>query len=473
MKQDYLDNNIELLYQIHHDVDHKCNIAIFKDWALEEDLVLFPEEKTQYDKYITGDQLDDLTRYTSGEDTYFSINSFRHDKKVEKDVWHLNAFALDFDYYKIDEYKDLEPKQFYEDVLKNELTLPPSAVVDSGRGLYVLYIFHHAAKSMIGTYKALYHTFHRKYEKYGMDPNAMKVTQIIRIPGTINSKTGRTVEVLELNNITYQLSDFFFLFGMKREDYKRNKKQRKKKIYTEYSEQQLKASNNFRKRFTMNLFKDFERLIRMRNQDGIDEGYREQLIYQVRKRMQWMNASFEEEMNAAKRINQLFRYPLSDKEVERNCKPYGSHKPTSIENLIIKLEIDSNEQKELKVLIPKKYKDANRNKHKRKHTLLNLTDKEIEVYKRQAKVLELRSQGLSYTAIANELSTSTKTVHKTTVMRDWHSIQRDKWKWKQTMKELYKEFKEYIETNEFIMQTVFRDKVNTYEFMKTCEAILE
>lgn len=83
-------------------------------------------------------------------------------------AWHLNAFALDFDYYKIDKYKGLSAQEMYEKYIKSKLSLGPTAVVDSGRGLYVIYTFKHSCKKVIALYQSIYKSFLKNFEKYGL-----------------------------------------------------------------------------------------------------------------------------------------------------------------------------------------------------------------------------------------------------------------------------------------------------------------
>lgn len=469
---DYIDPNIELISKIHHDIDHKCNIAIFSDWAIDEDNTLFPNEKTSYDKFINGKEIDKLELHmmNGSKDLYFSINSFRHQKKLEKDVWHLNAFALDFDYYKIDKYKDLSAKDMYEQHIKEKLPLPASAVIDSGRGLYVIYTFKHSCRSMIGTYKAIYNSFMRDFQEFGLDANAMKVTQIIRLPGTINSKTNSFVSVIESNDTDYKIPDFYSCLPYTREEMKERKKARnkKKRSFVEYTHDQLIRSNKFKKEFTATFILDLEKLIDIRNKKGHYEGYREILIYLVRRRMQFKGATMKEEIDMANYINNLFHQPLSDKEVLLVAKPYGKHKCPGISKTMALLEIDQEEEIEMKILCRKSYKDAKRNKGKARHPLFNLTEKQLEKLKRQAEVYKLKKELFSNADIARKLN-----VTASTITRDLADIKEEAWRWKETMKELFIEFKEYIQTDYFIKQTIYSKQEKTLAWLKACEGILE
>ena len=69
----------------------------------------------------------------------------------------------------------------------------------------------------------------KKFEKYGMDPCALNTTQVIRLPGTINSRTGRIVQVLELNDTEYTLQQLAKQLPWSKEQVGVHKKEGKKK----------------------------------------------------------------------------------------------------------------------------------------------------------------------------------------------------------------------------------------------------
>ena len=466
------DINFDFIKKVHHDVDDKCNIAIFRDWAVEEDCLLFDQERTAYDKFISGSQLSEVKRYmeNADEDTYFSLNSFRHQNKKESDIWHLNAFALDFDYYKIAEYKDLSALEMYQKHLKDILDLEPTAVIDSGRGLYIIYVFKHAPKAMCATYKSIYKSFLKKYESFGLDYNAMKVTQIIRLPGTLNTKSLTEVEVLEMNDTQYVLSDFFRFLPHSRAEVLEYKKKikNKRKTFVEYTSTQLIKSNRFKKELVYAILNDFRTLIKLRNESGNFEGYRELMLYIARKRMQFMNASVEEELAVANDLNSLFANPLTQKEVNQVSKPYGRNKCPGIEKTMKLLQIDAVEEKFMKVLCSKSIKDNKRNKKKARHPLFNLTEKQIQKLQRQAEVYALKEQLLTNAEIARKLGED-----PATITRDLSEIRANPWRWKKTMKELFVEFQEYMKTDLFIKQTVYAKQALMKKWIQTCMCFLE
>ena len=198
--------NLEVLKKIHSNADSVCKIAITRDW-IDEDYNLKYQDNRFFDKHYTYDSFIKKASHISAEEleeSYFSINSF-YKRKSTSNIRHLNAFVLDFDFYKIGKYKTHEPIDFYKEFIEGQLTMRPTAVIDSGRGLYVLYCFKDASKHMAKTYRCIYNRFYSKFKDYGMDAKATNITQLIRIPGSFNVKAFKPVEVLELYDTQYTI----------------------------------------------------------------------------------------------------------------------------------------------------------------------------------------------------------------------------------------------------------------------------
>lgn len=465
-----MDQNLKLLKKIHDDAGSKSHIAITRDWS-DEDPTLKYKDNTFFDQMYSIDGfMKSAKRIIDDgcEDSYFSINSFRRKEKQTCRTWHLNAFVLDFDFYKIDRYKDLSAEEMYNLHLKDKLALIPTSVIDSGRGLYLIYSFKHSCKSMIPTYNAIYKTFYNKFKDYGMDPKAMNVTQIIRLPGSFNSKAFKEVEILEFNDTNYKLLDFFDQFKYSQAEVKEFKQKKKINVKRELTFEELEKRFKFRDEQSKLIISDLKKLIELRNASGNYEGYREMLIYIVRKRMRWKDSSIQDELLIAHQINQSFKLPLANKEIEKNCTPYGMNRCFSIKTILNKLDITHQEQLHMKILRSKSLKDSYRQKRKRINILLNLTDKQRKILERRTNVVKLKREGKRNTQIANIL-----TVDKSVITRDLNYINTHAWQFKKKLKEAMKELKGYVDTNYFIRFTRYDDQNELLQWLKTSEILLE
>lgn len=463
--------NMRLLKKIHNDAGSKGHIAITRDWS-DEDIYAKYNDRTFYDQlYKIDGFLTTADRIIENccEDSYFSINSFRRQEKQTCRCWHLNAFVLDFDFYKIEKFKNLSPKEMYDQYLKDRLDIQATAVVDSGRGLYIIYSFKHACKGMIPTYKAIYKTFLNQFKHYGMDANAMNVTQIIRLPGSFNSKAFKEVEILEFNDTDYVLNDFFKRFKYTREQVSKYKnKNRKEGNKKELSSEEIEKRYKFRDEQSKQIILDLKKLIELRNLSGYIEGYREVLIYIARKRMRWKDSSLDDELSVAYELNQMFADPLPIKEVERNCKPYGVTRCCSISTILTKLNITAAEQMHMRILKKKSIKDSERLKRNRLHKLLNLTEKQKSILERRTKVAKLKNEGKRNSQIAMIL-----TVDKSTITRDLEYIKKNAWKFKKKLKEAMQELQQHINTDYFTRFTRFNEQESLLEWLKISEILLE
>lgn len=442
-----MDLNLRLLEKIHAGAeDHFGNddtatshIAILRSWIDTEDpeklaYVYDPDDKRIYDRLFTYDQFLEnckgLIEYEQ-EESYFSINSFWKKKKNTDDIRHLNAFALDFDYYKIKDYSDLDPPSMYAQHIKPVLQFEPTAVVDSGRGLYIIYAFHHCSILRLKLYKSIYKQFLKLYEGLGMDSKATNVTQVIRIPGTYNVNAGKPVEILEYNETKYELTDFTSLLPYTLEETKAYKKKRAK----EYLDRELKpvAADKAvsRKKSCKELVKDLRKLIALRNHAKIYEGYREQLLYIALEKMLWAGYSKDEAIKMAEDLNQEFHEPLSTHAVERQCMPAKIYfKTHSTASIISKLSIRDEEQQSLAILQTRRHQDLHRKRLRNKHPLLNRTMKEVELLKRRTEVLHQKKQGRRNIDIANSLQ-----VDKSTITKDLQYISKNKHEFRKVLAE--------------------------------------
>lgn len=438
--------------------DQPCYGAILRDWQdslshkklmqvkANGDTTFYDQLFNYEDFFVKAEKLiaNDV------EDTYFSLNTYWQPNKSTKDIRHLNGFALDFDYYKKRKYMKLSPQEFYDKKLKNQLPMQPTAVIDSGRGLYVIYAFRHCSKERIKLYRAIYKAFLNQFKDYGMDAAAINVTQVIRIPGTLNPKTLKTVEILEFTDTDYELTDFCSLLKYTKEEvdaYLEDKKIARKSEKEEniLSEADVERKMSNRRKWVRVLIEDFKRLISIRNNSYSYEGYRETLIYLLRERLVWAGWSIDEAIKIASEVNGCFHIPLNQDSVEKQCKPVMHVRCNAVSTMIDKLEITTTEQKDMKILIAKSLRDKLYAKHKRKHKLLNLTDKEIRQLERRTQIFKLKREGYRNTEIADKLE-----INKSTVTRDLEYIDKHRWQFRVTLAEIIAELTRLLQLPDFL-----------------------
>lgn len=139
-----------------------------------------------------------LTKVLHLKDLYLSVNSFCLPKRKAHLIWHLNAFFIDLDYYNIPELKGKTAKEVLAILRKNGCFkfAEPSFCVDSGNGLYIFWLIDNAPKQMSVIYKKIQDKIFEMFKDYGADPQAKDLSRVLRLPGTVNSKTGRKASII-------------------------------------------------------------------------------------------------------------------------------------------------------------------------------------------------------------------------------------------------------------------------------------
>ncbi len=398
---------IDFLEKIHAGADHKCHISLLSYWHY-----LGQENINLSDRYFTNEELFTAAQnvvISKMEDVYFSLNSFRRHRREAQHVWHLNAIAIDYDYYKFKKYKHLTPEEMYEGHIKKDLLHQPTYVVDSGRGLYLIYAFNHCSRVRTAVYQKIYKYMTNSQEKYGADTKATLVTQVIRLPGTINSNSMTEVKVIESNDTNYELLDFVNYLPYSYEEIKQIKSKKRIKSVNSKLYRRARKIDYFE-----NVYSDLKLLVKTRNTNKHYEGYREYLLYLVNYMAMYYGMSLIEAYKYSHKINKMLAKPMTTYQVEKQCKPSKICSGVmSIKTIISKLEITIEEQQQLKTLISDeaKYIYQKRKKAARSIRYLGRTEKEFKLYLRRSMISKLQRTGLGIVHIARELKISKQLVY--------------------------------------------------------------
>ena len=138
------------------------------------------------------------------EDVYLSANLFLNSEtRAISNLKRLTAIYVDLDCYK----KGLHPDQtlfiLQSDIFDHELP-QPSVILFSGQGLQLIWKISDD-RNALPTWKRVEAFFHRVLIPFGADPKAMDASRILRMPFTKSSKTGEEVKILDLHDISYSL----------------------------------------------------------------------------------------------------------------------------------------------------------------------------------------------------------------------------------------------------------------------------
>lgn len=158
-----------------------------------------------------------LTSLKNVVDIYATVNQFTFTRKLENLVYTTMLYS-DLDIYHT-EFKDISKEDFIEKVLNycKEKEIPaPNLMIYSGNGYYLKWLFSEKCNKYefpLDKYKASQKTINQLFSFLGADSKALDASRVLRLPGSINSKTGRKCEVIYFNDDRKSASDLYESFS--------------------------------------------------------------------------------------------------------------------------------------------------------------------------------------------------------------------------------------------------------------------
>lgn len=352
------------------------------------------------------------------ENIYISLNTFYKTYRRIENLKEINCIHMDLDTYKTKFTKtqilmNLDDNYFGK-------TIPiPNLIIDSGRGLYLIWLIEPVPYMALPLWKAIEEYIYKELKEFGADRMALDPTRVLRVPGSINSKSNTIVKILETNEYVYKLREIqeeYLPEIPKKEKGKATapkKRGRPKKVVYVFNERSLYLA-----RIT-----DLVKLCELRSYDI--EGEREMILFLYR---YYLNYFFEDEnkaLNDTLELNRMFDKPLTEKEAtkatesaERVYKSKNKDYKYKNETLIELLQITEEEQKHMTTIMSKcEVKRRDRVYQKEKYyKQLEKEGKKTEkdkISERRAKIKDLLEQGLLQKEICIKLKIS-----KDTYIRD-------------------------------------------------------
>lgn len=416
---------------------------------------------------------------------YLSISTFKTGScRKEFNVKEVKRLFIDLDAHdnpiNYDEAKLLS--DYMLDNWFDEYELPePNYIIFSGRGLQVLFTLNGCddvdewkryQTALLNTCQELLKDLkeHSLSEasvvaiEHDPEIDILKdAARVHRVPDTINLKSNVEAKLLyqnedhvytlnELNENYTAFSDDNLVTIEEKKTKKKTKsdKEKKKKAKSEPSERDVDLSGidmGDKQAIDPHFFEiidktikprlsDLETLIKLRNEAGVDAGYRNNLIAIAIPTLVSCGYKNDEVIEEAHRINALFNKPLKNAEVNdwlNSClkkkeivssdggKGFSRVYYRFYTNTIIdKLQITKDEQESMKVLCDEKLKrKRNREKNKERQNAnrrevyaKKTADKRKEKEERNNRIHELSADGMSVRKIAKQLGVSVGTVSK-------------------------------------------------------------
>jgi hypothetical protein len=405
--------------------------------------------------------------FYSEDDCYWGINgySFAPDEwqRAWSNVKQLNGFYADFDFYKIDKYKHLSAIDFASEVLNdNEWLLPPTVVIDSGKGCWMFWLFKrppviNEKHDWMSQWQENQTFLVDQLTAYGADPACRDATRVARLPNTINSKTGRPASGMFVG----QRYEFAEIKACLRKRYGTLKDQEAERKRAEYEAKgktfkkskaksgkvvKPKAFNGSVYSLHRGRMNDYRKLAKLRG-EKLGE-HRRQLVHLYTVSAAWF--CFDQESLIAEVqafVNDCIHEPHKHLDIEKNqaevLRRFRNHRELknsgfddkeirrllndgSDDNywrktarIIQELEITQPEMRHMAITIDSeiyKKREAQRSdRNRRKNGIQTFSerqrDRQAKVAENASEALRLRLSGLTVRAIAEEMNASVGSVH--------------------------------------------------------------
>lgn len=352
---------------------------------------------------------------TTATNIYISMNPMKFiNKKINRDKKHVSKLKwlfVDLDTYK-SEFSYLTNKQILGnlelDLFGHELPYP-NYVIDSGRGMYLLWrVDEHIKAEPRWVYVQKY--LHKKLNQYGADGAVVTDTaRVLRAVGSINSKSNTEVKIIE--NYTDHIYSLYEIM----QEYIPNNWNRKSS--PKYSKKIIYLNNEYS--LSNARLKDLENLlINFRDYPG---AYREYILFLYRYYSLCVLDDKSKALEKTLELNGRLKNGLSKKEVisaTRSAEKYYDNNGFKITNktIIKNIKITEFEMKSMKTIISSSEKllrkcTRNRKAYLNKLILAGKETKEEGINKRLLAEAKLIKEGKKPKEICDILHISKSTFY--------------------------------------------------------------
>jgi hypothetical protein len=336
------------------------------------------------------------------ENTYISQNTFYKTQRRIETIRQIRNCYIDLDCYKTDYSKDNILYVMNEDYY-NRIIPRPNLVIDSGRGMYFIWNIEPVPYKALPLWSAVEYYFYNQLKDYGADRNCVDPTRVLRLAGTINSKTNTEVQIIDKFDYQYTLREIQSEYLPELAEKKKKKPTGSTKVFHIYKEYTLYYAR----------IMDLNKLCELRNWDI--EGQREVILFLYRYWSCYYIGDTEEALRQTMEFNEQFISPLSEREVIKATKSaekafLSEDKQYKYKNetLLELLEITEEEQKHMKTIIGKreKYDRKNEARNKKRRNKNGLTSREQDRLDKLTNAKKMLALGYKRIDIAKFLGVS-------------------------------------------------------------------
>lgn len=391
IKVDDIDESIEYIDTIHGDS---------KGWITKAEINKNKEFSQWH--YLVGDL---LKQDFDKENIYISMSTFYKPMRRIETIKEIGSLFIDLDTYNTKFTKTQILMNLEENYFNRSIPIP-NLIIDSGRGLTLVWSIEKVPYKALSLWKAVQEYLYSQLKEFGADRKALDVTRILRVPGSINSKSGTRVTILEKYEYKYTLREIQSEFLPDLDENRQKKKGRPKKVVYIHRERSLYQGRIL----------DLVKLCELRNYDI--KGQREIILFLYRYYLCYFYEDEQKALEDVLELNKEFIQPLSEKELiratnsaEKVFKSKDKQYKYKNETLIELLEISEYEQTHMKIIIGKEeYKrrdrEYQRNKYLEKLKSSGRISEKEKISQRRQKIKALLAEGLLQKDICRVLNIS-------------------------------------------------------------------
>ena len=388
---DNTDESIDYINTIHGDS---------KGWITKAEISKNKEFSQWH--YLVGDL---LKQDFDKENIYISMSTFYKPIRRIETIKEIGSLFIDIDTYNT-QFTKTQILMNLEYNYYNKSIPTPNLIIDSGRGLTLVWSIEKVPYIALPLWKAIQEYLYSQLKEFGADRKALDVTRILRVPGSINSKSGTRVSILEKHEYKYTLREIQNEFLPYLDENRNKKKGRPKKVVYIHRERSL----------YQNRILDIVKLCELRNYDV--KGHREIILFLYRYYLCYFYEDEQKALEDVLELNKEFIQPLGERELiratssaEKVFKNKDKQYKYKNETLIELLEISEYEQTHMKIIIGKEeYKRRENIRVKKVYqeqlkSQGKLTEKE-KISQRRQKIKALLEEGLLQKDICTILNIS-------------------------------------------------------------------
>lgn len=376
------------------------------------------------------------------EDLFATPNTFIAPKRQIESIGLLKALYADIDDH-THEFRFASVLYFFEEDFFGSRVPWPNAVVETGRGMHLYWLIEPLPPDKLPLWQLTQDllldalsdiTDYFPQEKVTVDKKVRDATRLLRLPGTLNTKTNTVVKLYQYDIERYSIEEILaeYFSDIDYTKILRTNQVRKEKS----SKNNNKSKNNISKLFNSYTL-HYSRLLDIAKLQELRDGYcrvdgelvttgqRELMCFLYRYYSCLFLHDEEEALRQTLEFNKRFVEPLSENEVisatksaEKAFKEWqetGKCKYNYRNSTLIELlEITEEEQKHLKTIIStnEKYRRKNKKRREERRDETGMTTRERQKLETVKQVKELNQQGLKQTQIAKKLGITQSTVSR-------------------------------------------------------------